>query len=57
MPYQLGRPRGSLFFQTYPMGDGGCHLLIEFIQTNSHLFAETPANYLGEKHKNRIKLK
>ena len=31
------------------MGDGGCHLLIEFIQTNSSLFTETPANYLGKK--------
>jgi hypothetical protein len=35
--------------QTYPMGDGVCNLLIEFIQTNSSLFSDVAANFPGKK--------
>ena len=46
-PFSRVPPVNVSRYQKYPMGDGACYSLIEFIQSNSGLFAEGGIGPLG----------
>ena len=47
-PFSKVPPCNVARYQNYPMGDGACYSLIEFIQGNSGLFAEGGIGPLGK---------
>ena len=46
-PFSRVPPINVSRYQKYPMGDGACYSLIEFIQGNNGLFAEGSIGPLG----------
>ena len=46
-PFSRVPPVNVSRYQKYPMGDGACYSLIEFIQSNSGLFSEGGIGPLG----------
>ena len=46
-PFSRVPPVNVSRYQKYPMGDGACYSLIEFIQSNSGLFAEGGIGPMG----------